>query len=39
MLEHLRVSVGTVEEMGRFATAFREIFPVATASSRRSPGR
>lgn len=26
MLEHLRVSVGTPEEMGRFAVAFREIF-------------
>jgi len=39
MLEHLRVSVGTAEEMSRFAAAFREILPVATASLRRSPGR
>ncbi len=27
MLEHLRVSVGTPEEMTRFTTAFKEIFP------------
>ncbi len=26
MLEHLRVSVGTEQEMGRFMTAFKEIF-------------
>ena len=26
MLEHLRVSIGTADEMGRFMTAFREIF-------------
>lgn len=36
MLEHLRVSVGTAEEMNRFVTAFKEIFPPGkstTASS------
>jgi histidinol-phosphate/aromatic aminotransferase/cobyric acid decarboxylase-like protein len=27
MLEHLRVSVGTAEEMARFMTAWKEIFP------------
>lgn len=27
MLEHLRVSVGTAEEMDRFMVAFKEIFP------------
>ncbi len=27
MLEHLRVSIGTEEEMGRFVAAFKEIFP------------
>lgn len=27
MLEHLRVSIGTAEEMERFITAFKEIFP------------
>jgi histidinol-phosphate aminotransferase len=32
MLEHLRVSVGTEEEMGRFHTAFKEIFPAKTAT-------
>jgi histidinol-phosphate/aromatic aminotransferase/cobyric acid decarboxylase-like protein len=26
MLEHLRVSIGTPEEMARFTTAFKEIF-------------
>ena len=31
MLEHLRVSIGTEEEMGRFMTAFREIFPSKAA--------
>ena len=36
MLEHLRVSIGTEEEMGRFMTAWKEIFPVIsnTAGSR-----
>jgi histidinol-phosphate aminotransferase len=33
MLEHLRVSVGTPEEMGRFMTAFKEVVPVRTAGS------
>jgi len=33
MLEHLRVSIGTPEEMGRFMTAFREIFPAGKAAS------
>ena len=33
MLEHLRVSVGTAEEMGRFMTAFREVVPVKTAGT------
>ena len=32
MLEHLRVSVGNEEEMGRFMTAFREIFSATTAT-------
>ena len=32
MTEHLRVSVGTEDEMRRFATAFREIFTVRTTS-------
>ena len=29
--EHLRVSIGTADEMGRFVTAFKEIFPAAKA--------
>lgn len=33
MLEHLRVSVGTPEEMDRFMTAFTEIFSVTNTSS------
>ena len=33
MLEQLRVSVGTAEEMGRFMTAFREVVPVKTAGT------
>jgi histidinol-phosphate aminotransferase len=36
MLEHLRVSVGTADEMSRFMSAFKEIFPAGkstTASS------
>ena len=37
MLEHLRVSIGTEQEMGRFMTAFREIFSV-TAESGSSTG-
>jgi histidinol-phosphate aminotransferase len=33
MLEHLRVSVGTAEEMDRFLAAFKEIFPAGYAPS------
>jgi histidinol-phosphate aminotransferase len=29
MLEHLRVSIGTAEEMDRFMVAFKQIFPAA----------
>src|SRR5438093_7991082 len=32
MVEHLRVSIGTAEEMGRFMTAFKEIVPQRTAA-------
>jgi len=32
MLEHLRVSIGTEEEMGRFSKAFREIFTTTSAA-------
>jgi histidinol-phosphate aminotransferase len=32
MLEHLRVSVGTADEMRRFMIAFREIFPSVRAN-------
>jgi len=32
MLEHLRVSIGTADEMRRFMTAFKEIFPARTAT-------
>lgn len=28
--EHVRISVGTADEMGRFTTAFKEIFPAAS---------
>ena len=31
MLEHLRVSIGTAEEMDRFTTAFKQIFPQKAA--------
>ena len=31
LTEHLRVSVGTAEEMGRFMTTFRELFPAGKA--------
>jgi histidinol-phosphate aminotransferase len=34
MLQHLRVSVGTVEEMSRFLAAFKEIMPVKTSAGR-----
>jgi histidinol-phosphate aminotransferase len=33
MLEHLRVSVGTPDEMSRFMTAFKEIFPAGKMST------
>jgi histidinol-phosphate aminotransferase len=33
MLEHLRVSVGTAEEMSRFTTAFKEIFPAVKTTT------
>ena len=33
MLEHLRVSVGTAEEMDRFVAAFKEIFPAGRSST------
>jgi histidinol-phosphate/aromatic aminotransferase/cobyric acid decarboxylase-like protein len=32
MLNHLRVSIGTEEEMGRFMVAFKEIFPARTTA-------
>jgi len=38
MTQHLRVSIGTEDEMARFTTAFKEIFPakgkVSTAADR-----
>jgi histidinol-phosphate aminotransferase len=33
MVEHLRVSIGTAEEMDRFMVAFKEIFPARTSTS------
>jgi histidinol-phosphate aminotransferase len=33
MVEHLRVSVGTAEEMDRFLVAFKEIFPARSSTS------
>jgi histidinol-phosphate aminotransferase len=33
MLEHLRVSIGTAEEMDRFLVAFKEIFPARTSTA------
>jgi histidinol-phosphate aminotransferase len=33
MNQHLRVSVGTEDEMRRFVTAFKEIFPTAAAAA------
>ena len=33
MTQHMRVSVGTDDEMARFMTAFKEIFPAARSSS------
>jgi histidinol-phosphate aminotransferase len=35
MTQHLRVSVGTEEEMARFVTAFKEIFPAKTSTAAR----
>ena len=32
MLDHLRVSIGTEEEMDRFLTAWKELFPAKTAA-------
>ena len=32
MLEHLRVSIGTEQEMGRFMTAFKDIFSITTGT-------
>jgi histidinol-phosphate aminotransferase len=33
MTDHLRVSVGTADEMARFMTAFKEIFPAKTRTT------
>lgn len=33
MLEHLRVSIGTAEEMDRFMAAFKQIFPARTQTN------
>jgi histidinol-phosphate/aromatic aminotransferase/cobyric acid decarboxylase-like protein len=33
MLEHLRVSIGTADEMDRFMVAFKEIFPARTSTA------
>lgn len=33
MLEHLRVSIGTAEEMDRFMVAFKQIFPAAKTTT------
>ncbi len=38
MLEHLRVSIGTEEEMGRFMTAWKEIFPEISNTAGSSSG-
>lgn len=35
MTQHMRVSVGTEEEMARFVTAFKEIFPAKTSTAAR----
>jgi len=34
MTKHMRVSIGTADEMARFMTAFKEIVPVRTAGSK-----
>jgi histidinol-phosphate aminotransferase len=36
MTQHMRVSVGTPEEMGRFATAFRQVFTSTGATGQKS---
>jgi len=36
LMEHLRVSVGTADEMSRFLTAFKEIVPQARTASKAS---
>ena len=36
MTQHLRVSVGTADEMKRFMVAWKEIFPVATQNGSKS---
>jgi histidinol-phosphate/aromatic aminotransferase/cobyric acid decarboxylase-like protein len=33
MTQHMRVSVGNEEEMARFTTAFKEIFPAVKTST------
>lgn len=38
MLEHLRVSVGTADEMNRFMVAFKEIFPAGKTPTTASVG-
>jgi len=38
MLEHLRVSIGTAEEMDRFMVAFKQIFPAKTRQTNVAQG-
>jgi hypothetical protein len=33
MTQHLRVSIGTADEMAQFMTAFKEIFPAKARST------
>jgi histidinol-phosphate/aromatic aminotransferase/cobyric acid decarboxylase-like protein len=33
MTTHMRVSIGTADEMARFMTAFKEIFPAKTRNT------
>jgi histidinol-phosphate/aromatic aminotransferase/cobyric acid decarboxylase-like protein len=33
MTKHMRVSIGTAEEMARFMTAFKEIFPAKSKTN------
>ena len=35
MTQHMRVSIGTEEDMSRFVTAFKQIFPARTSTSAR----